>query len=408
MAVKERPRILLIKPTLPYPPDMGTKLLSFNLIRALQERFDVTVLARVLSAGETPYADELSKHCRRVVTVFAPNKQSVFHKVFYKALYNLKNLLMKRSMKSSYDCPGVFLKAARKLAAEHFDYHVVEYWQLWRMAEVLPLDRTVLLSHDVEMLVNRQNALMERNLFLKIRAVRRWLYEQREEIRAYRTFRRILALTERDRTAIQAIAGEKTPVEVLPFGLDPGDYPDLGIKRNPREVLFVGVMTASFNRDALQFFIRRIYPNLHHLEGLKITIVGGRLPRELAYLQQAEGVEITGKVLDVRPYLARAACLVIPLQFGGGLRTRVLEAMFAGLPVVCTSVAMAGMPFEPEMDYLLADSPEEFGRQIGRLLGSPGLPGKISNSAKEKVLKLYSRSAQAARLESLFQGFINT
>jgi glycosyltransferase involved in cell wall biosynthesis len=279
---------------------------------------------------------------------------------------------------------------------------------LWRMAEVLPLERTVLLTHDVEMLVNRQNALMERNLYSKIRIVRRWLSERREEIQAYHTFRRILTLTERDRAAVQVIAGKGTPVEVLPFGMDPGDYPDLGIERNRREILFVGVMTSSFNKDALEFFIRWIHPQIEHLEDLKTTIVGGWLPKELEYFQKVRGVEITGKVLDVRPYLARAGCIVIPLRFGGGLRTRVLEAMFSGLPVICTAVAMAGMPFEPERDYLQADSPEEFGHQIERLLNSTELATQIANSAKEKVLKLYSRSTQADKLESMLLGFINS
>ena len=137
------------------------------------------------------------------------------------------------------------------------------------------------------------------------------------------------------------------------------------------------------------------------------VVSGGRLPKELAYFQQVAGVEITGKVQDVKPFLARAACMVIPLRFGGGRRTRGLEAMFAGLPVVCTKVAMAGMRFEPDTDFLLANSPEEFGQQIERLLESPDLAAEIAKSAKEKVIEQYGRSAQAERLENMFSGFIN-
>jgi len=398
-----RPRILLIKPVLPYPPDQGTKVLSLSLIRALQPNYAVTVLARILDRDEESHAAELRSYCERVVTVLAPNRRSVYHRVFFRIFYYFKSLLLKRSKKMLYDCPGAFLKAARKLAGEEFDLVLIEYWQLQRMAEYFPEERTVLITHDVDMLVNRRSTLLERNLVKKVQRLRSWLLEQKEEIRAYRSFRRILALTERDRDAVRKIAGDGAEVDVLPFGLDVQAGPEAAGGRNGREVLFMGAMNASFNQDALDFFIRFLYPHLDSIEGLSFTIVGGELPADLAYFEKIADVEVVGRVEDVRPYLARAACLVVPLRFGGGLRIRILEAMSAGLPVVCSSVAIAGMPFTAGEDYLAAEKPEEYASRIRTLAEDPESAARLADNARKKVRDLYGVDNQVKRIHKLFQ-----
>jgi glycosyltransferase involved in cell wall biosynthesis len=422
---KNRKRILLVKPIMPYPPDQGTRVVSFDLIRTLQREYDVTVLTRLQDRSEEPTAVELGRHCSRVVTVMAPNRRSLFHRVIYKVWFSLMSLLKRRSMKRLYECPGAFVKAARRLAAEPFDCVVLEYWQLFPLLDVFPRGKTVLLTHDVEMLVSRQNALMERRLFHKLAKVRRWLLERREEITAYKRAPRILALTDRDAAAVRRIRGtadadgpdpaptEDSPmrggVGVLPVGLDTDRLrrDESAQPRNPREVLFMGELRASFNQDALEFFVRKVFPHFDDLDDIRVTVVGGALPAHLEYFGRDPRVEVTGRVPDVRPYLVRASCLVVPLRFGGGLRIRILEAMMAGTPVVCTAVAIAGMPFEPERDYLAADEPAEIANQVKRLLDDPALGEEISGNAAAAVERCYSANIQSDRTLRLFRHLVS-
>jgi glycosyltransferase involved in cell wall biosynthesis len=165
----------------------------------------------------------------------------------------------------------------------------------------------------------------------------------------------------------------------------------------------MGHLAASFNRDALDFFIRRIYPRIDDHKGLSITVVGGGLPKELEFFSLHREVEVVGSVGDVRPYLHRASCLVIPLRFGGGLRIRILEAMSAGLPIVCSPVAIAGMPFDSGREYLEAETPDEFEREIKRLLDDPELGESISEAASEKIRKEYATAVQGDRIVALFR-----
>ena len=213
MADTTRPKILVIKPILPYPPNQGTRVASFAMIQALRQNYEVTVLARITSRDEEAAARELEKWCSRVVTVMAPNRRSLFHRFGFKIFYHIKSILLGRSLKSLYDCPGVFLSAARHLSGEHFDLVIVEYWQLARMMAYFPPERCVLLTHDIDMFVNRQVALLERNLARKISAVRRWLREQKEEIAAYRGSKRVWALTERDKAAIETLRPDECTVD---------------------------------------------------------------------------------------------------------------------------------------------------------------------------------------------------
>jgi glycosyltransferase involved in cell wall biosynthesis len=397
-----RPRILLVKPILPYPPDQGTRVVSFEIIQALAGFCDITVLARTLRPDEEIHARALEKHCARVVTVMAPNRRSWVARIAYKVAYGLRSVFTRRTLKSLYDCPGAFVDAARRLAAEPFDLVVAEYWQLYPLFHVFPRERLVLLTHDIDLQVNRQLALLERTLPRKVLLVRRWLRERREEVRAYNSVDRVLALTERDADEVRRLTGGRASVDVLPFGVDvPADETPEGERRRD-EILFMGALGAGFNRDALVYFVERIVPHLDDVDA-DITVVGGKLPQEIAEFGRRPRVRVVGRVPDVRRHLARATCLVIPLRFGGGLRIRTLEAMAAGLPVVCTSVAMAGMAFEPEEHYLLADDPVDFARQVRRLIDDPVLAAAIARRARSRITSAYGRPGQRERLRALFQ-----
>lgn len=401
-----RPRVLLVKPVLPYPPDQGTKVVSFDVVRGLQGTCDVTVLARLLSPEDVAAARALEPWCARVVAVPAPNRRSLAHRVAYKAAYVLRSLVSGRSLKSLYDCPGNFRRAAAALARENFDVVVIEYWHLYPLFRLFPRERVVLLTHDIDAPVNRQKALLETRLWRKITAVRRWMVERREETRAYRGVDRILALTERDAHNARVLSGGRAETAVLPFGVDPERLAPPPEARRGREVLFMGALSAAFNLDALDWFVREVVPRVWADDrgaDARVTVVGGSLPGALRGFERDGRVTVVGHVGDVRPFLHRAACLVVPLRFGGGLRIRILEAMMAGLPVVCTPVAIAGMDFEPGEHFVLARDPRQLAGGVCRLLYDPAAAAAMADRARARAVARYGSAGQSARLRDLFQ-----
>jgi glycosyltransferase involved in cell wall biosynthesis len=393
-------RVLLVKPVLPYPPVQGTKVLSFGVIESLAEEFDVTVLARILDPAEREHARALEAWCSRVVTVLPPNRRGWMRRVAYKIGYIARSLVGGRSLKSLYDCPGAFIRAARELAGEPFDLVILEYWQLYPLLDVFPRSRTVLLTHDIDLAVNRERVRFERSPLARARAMRRWRVERREEVQAYRTAKRVWALTGRDADAVRALTEHRTQVDVLPFGLSASSFVEHAGPRTSNEVLFLGAMSAAFNRDAIGYFVRDIYPQLATIPDLRVTVVGGGLPPEVASFASAPGVEVSGHTPDPRTFLSRAACLVVPLRFGGGLRIRVLEAMAAGLPVVCSPLAVEGMGLESGMHVLIARDPGEYRRHVERLLRDRAFAAALAERARERVWGAYGPSVRGEGLRA--------
>jgi hypothetical protein len=178
-----RRRVLLVKPVLPWPPDQGTRVVSAAILDALTPHCDVTVLARMLDRSEGTAVAELEARGVRVVAVFPANRKSFIARAAFRAAYTLRSFFTGRSMKSLYDCPGAFVHAARALSRENFDLVIVEYWQLEPLLHVFDAQKTVLLTHDIDLIVNAQRAVLEGNLFGKASALRRWHTERGEEVR---------------------------------------------------------------------------------------------------------------------------------------------------------------------------------------------------------------------------------
>ena len=398
-----RPKVLLITPIVPLPLDQGPRETLHSLLGSLDGRFDVTVLTLTSSSSEQEHARELEQHCDRVIPVVAPVAKSTFHRLVYRAFYRIKSTVLRRSLKQIYDCPGALIQAAGVLSSENFDAIVVAYWQLYRVMKLFPAERTVLLTFDIDMLMNHQISLLERQLIKKIQAVRKWLMERPEEIAAYRSASHIWTLTEQDKGVVEKICRDRCPVHVLPFSIDEDFFAPSGMNRDHGEVLFAGWFDDPSNRDALEFFVRKVYPHIDDIPGLSITIIGGNLPEEIGSFGLLPEVEVMGPVPDVRPYLHRASCMVAPQRFGSGLRISVLEAAAAELPLVASKVAMNGLPFVKEEDFLLASEPEEYAQRIREVLSDGVAAARMARSAASRVRNEFGARVQNERVVALVE-----
>jgi glycosyltransferase involved in cell wall biosynthesis len=114
-------------------------------------------------------------------------------------------------------------------------------------------------------------------------------------------------------------------------------------------------------------------------------------------------VEFTGFLPDLRPHLAEAAAVVVPLRIGGGTRLKIVEAMAMGKAIVSTSLGAEGIEAVTGRDILIADEPADFAAAVGRLLGEPGLASQIGQSARQLSEQRYAWSAAARALENFFR-----
>jgi len=136
-------------------------------------------------------------------------------------------------------------------------------------------------------------------------------------------------------------------------------------------VVFTGMMDYWANVDAVTWFSTEGFPSIRKaIEGARFFIVGARPSRRVERLASRAGIEVTGAVRDVRPYLAHAEAAVAPLRVARGVQNKVLEAMAMARPVVATSAALEGLDL-PGTLRRGGDTPEDFASAVVALLRSP-------------------------------------
>jgi sugar transferase (PEP-CTERM/EpsH1 system associated) len=161
-------------------------------------------------------------------------------------------------------------------------------------------------------------------------------------------------------------------------------------------LVFTGAMDYWPNIDAMQWFVRHVWPALRRqFPQLQLYIVGSAPVPAVTALARVSGVVVTGKVPDIRPYLAGAALVVAPLRIARGVQNKVLEAMAMGKIVLATPQALEGIAAQPGLELLLARDDAEFIHHAARVLRNAqggtaeGSGAAIGAAARQLVLQDY-------------------
>jgi glycosyltransferase involved in cell wall biosynthesis len=167
--------------------------------------------------------------------------------------------------------------------------------------------------------------------------------------------------------------------------------------------VFTGTMDYPPNVDAVVWFATKILPLIRRIvPTAQFYIVGNGPSPEVQRLAQIDGVFVTGRVPDVRPYVAHATAGVAPMRIARGIQNKVLEAMSLGKPVVLTSGALEGIEAEPGKDVILADSAETFAAACCRLATTSD-GAAIGAAARIRILRDYDWSARLQRFDDLLR-----
>ncbi|HEX2906182.1 MAG TPA: glycosyltransferase family 4 protein [Phototrophicaceae bacterium] len=213
-------------------------------------------------------------------------------------------------------------------------------------------------------------------------------------------YRRVVVVSEQDREELLDI-NPTLPVEVIPNGVDLYHFRRARVKRKAPALLFVGNYEYAPNVDAALRLAREILPQVQKRQSdVKLWLVGNAPTPELQALA-GDTIHVTGRVPDVRPYLARAAAFVCPLRLGAGIKNKVLEALAIGCPVIATPLSLDGIAVEDGHSALIADG-DELVAAIVRLLGDATLAQQLADHGRALVEKQYSWDAVAERYEELY------
>ena len=171
-------------------------------------------------------------------------------------------------------------------------------------------------------------------------------------------------------------------------------------------LLFTGDMGAEPNVEAALFLATEVFPAIRRdFPKAELRLVG-RNPDPRVRRLAGSGIEVTGAVPDMQLHLRAATMYVAPLCTGTGSRTKMLEAMAAGLPIITTSVGIEGMKVQPGRDLLVADQPVDMIESIHTLLMSQPDRERFGHAARHMAEIWYDWSRCLWPLEPLYQNLL--
>lgn len=231
--------------------------------------------------------------------------------------------------------------------------------------------------------------------------------------RAWRRFERraldrvdaVVVFTDRDRRALEALDAA-TPVTTVPLGVPVSAEPLDPLGAEPPAVLFVGSFGHAANVDAARWLGEELFPPVRGaVPHARLTIVGPEPPAEVRALAR-EGVEVTGEVPDVRPYLDSAAVVAAPIRLGGGMRVKVLEALAAGKAVVATPLAVEGLDVVDGEQVRVAADAACFSEALRELVVDRGERVALAGRAGAWAAAHAGWNSTVGRYEALYRSLI--
>jgi glycosyltransferase involved in cell wall biosynthesis len=407
----ERLNILFVSQMPASPPRFGAQARMHGLMTHLARRHHLTAV--MLVDGEFDIEEcrlAMQAYCRDVTLVPNPYGRDGF----------AKRLLQLRSMAStrSFERLRVTLPAMQQtmdqvLRARRFDVVNLEFTflghcELRQAPSGERLPALVVDSHNIDYDLARQYARASGNLIRRGYAGVNWRKLRREELGTYRDADGVCLCSRADEQRLLAeVPGARTVV--VPNAADVDYYRPRPTDPSPDgcTVVFFGLLSYAPNVDGVIHFVRDIWPYIAAAHPkARCKIIGGSPPPSLLALAGPR-VEFTGFVPDLRPHLAQAAAVVVPLRLGGGTRLKIVEAMAMGKAIVSTSLGAEGIEAVPGRDLLLADQPAGFADAVNRLLADPSLTARIGQSARQLAEDRYAWSGAARDLENFYRRILD-
>jgi glycosyltransferase involved in cell wall biosynthesis len=312
---------------------------------------------------------------------------------------------------AKYRSPAYRLKVADLLARERFDAVVCDF-----LTPVVSLpasadgreDRpaTILFTHNVEAEIWRRYAETAANPASRALLAQQWHRMLRFEGAAIGRFDLVLAVSDADgRTFERLYPGTlKAPVHIVQTGVDTRYFSPEPTPPGRAHLVFTGSMDWLPNADGMTYFCREILPRIRGAEpDATLSIIGRSPTPAVKKLAELPGVQVTGRVDDVRPHVARGAVYVVPLRIGGGTRLKIFEAMSMAKAVVSTTIGAEGLPVTPGRDIAIADDPGQFAQAVVQMIRDASARSAIETAARQLVVERYDWSAVTADFESALE-----
>jgi glycosyltransferase involved in cell wall biosynthesis len=354
-----RPRLLIISAVKPYPLNSGQQVRVYNKLLALRPHFHITFLtcAPVQQIAQTQA--KLSTLVDESIVLHLISQKNLGIRLWHK----LRSWLFaaQTGLKTSNYILGQVELSPERIAVhcpvDQFDLVLYEYWHTHHSTALFQAHDTptVLDMHDV--LWQSYDHQLQRSPYPWLRSLRPRLVEAygRQEESAWAKYDALIAISVGEAAYAQQAVPDKT-IFIAPMGIDLDHWAYQWSPTIPPRFAFYGSMANKPNRDYVFWCYERILPHIwEQIPEAEFWVIGAKPPSDIQALAGDKRVQVTGYVPDVAEVLATITAVLCPWRGTYGFRSRLIEVMALGVPVVATPDAVYGMGLTAGEGLLLAE-----------------------------------------------------
>ncbi len=390
-------KILLVVPNLPFRPLGGGTVRTYYLTKEWSQRHQVHLVApafgHVGPEKISQYEQELQAHIHPVpLQPFIGWKHSTayFHRILKGAppfLHYPELVLYLEALAKIYTFEVIFVEGSGFGGSLYFKPFLLQS----------PRPRFILTFLDVLWNWWKREFVHAPRLSSLVR----WLMYRVWEPRFVRDADCCVFMSSIDKEIVERAVQPKQAV-VGPVGIDVQRFPVTPVPKT-KILLFVGSFRHQPNLRAANWLLRDIYPRLRNrIPEATLKLVGLTPPSDLFDLAHAVGAEVHADVPDLAPFYQDARVVVVPIQTGGGVRVKILEACAASRPIVTTTIGAEGLPLVPDEHAIFADSAEQFVAALVKILNDDQIAQSLATNGRLLVEEHFTWSTIAGRIERVF------
>lgn len=389
--------ILMLTPYLPFPLVSGGQIRTYNLLKNLHEKHNITLFSYIRREEERQYIKNLTPYCHEIRVfkrrpVWSPSN-------IIRSQFSLNPLLM--TMYHSNE-----LQDAVRQALSTGKYDLIHAETFYMMPNIPKTSLSIILVVQTiehlgykEFTKRTKHWMLKPFMFWDVSKIKRW------EEYYWKSAKRLIAMSEEDQKYIMKRIPDIGPIDVVANGVDmPYFLETTKTLGKDFVVLFVGTFKWLPNVEAVEYLVKHVWKRIKQgIPNAKLWIVGNSPTKRIqSFANFDSSISIKGRVSDIRDVYKRANVLLAPVWSGKGTRYKVLEAMATQTPIVATSLAVEGLGVVSGKHALVADDAKGLADHTIELATNTKLALSLARHGRELVEKKYNWTTISKTLDKIY------
>jgi len=406
------PKILIISRVLPFPGKSGQQMRIQYMLRSLKKDFHVTFFTTT-KRSELKYINDQLKKYVDVPIVIPTRYEGFILKSFYK-VFGLIWTLFSGLKESNFIVGKVDITTNRikkELGNKKIDIVIYEYWHAYETINYFK-------SRGIPTILDMHNVLWQ-SYKIQIKS-NNWLprkvkelivdrYKDKEQ-NIWKEFNGLIAINQKELEYVRTILDNQSNLTLIPMGIDLAKW---HVKRKiskPNRIGFYGGLASLHNQKSVMKCFYNIMPKVwEKLPEIEFWIIGSQPPKKIIKLQDYdERVVVTGFVEKVQDVLKTMSLMIIPWEGTYGFRSRIVEMIAIGLPVITSYDAIDGMNISKKNRIYCTNIIEDYPKIVFRIL-KPEKQNmkKASKNLNHKFFQKFDASYTYKKLNGFLKSFLN-